>query len=422
MSTRTLTETLLADADWLRRLAACLVDNRADAEDLVQGTWLAALRSPPTAGRPPRPWLAQVLRNVFRMDARGSARRRAREKQAAEVLRDERPSPPDVLERLQIQKTVAGLLMELEEPYRTTLTLRFFDEVAPAEIGRMQDVPSGTVRWRINEGLRRLRQRLDEAHGGRRDAWRSLLFPLLAPGRRGLTTIASLASAKIGFVAVGALALGAAAMVAGNGDLRESLATKARPGPEPPAPSAPLALAQAAKAMARTNAVLPQLLTRTEDPATPLSRAQAIELCLELRERAVACRDEAARMLAAHRPIQVAIGLVDLDPPPLARLRRLGASANASPSPTSPALPVARGARAADLASGARILEEIAVSGVSEAACAAAVDRSGWISRATLADRDAVRACDQRDDGCQSLLNCRQSAFMRLRERAKAGN
>ena len=41
-------EALLAHAAWLRRLAEVLTRGDADAEDLVQETWLAALRSPPS--------------------------------------------------------------------------------------------------------------------------------------------------------------------------------------------------------------------------------------------------------------------------------------------------------------------------------------------------------------------------------------
>lgn len=37
------------------------------------------------------------------------------------------------------------------------------------EIARAQGIPAGTVRWRLSEGLRRLRAQLDEAHGGNRE-------------------------------------------------------------------------------------------------------------------------------------------------------------------------------------------------------------------------------------------------------------
>src|SRR6185436_14680515 len=55
---------LLAHSSWVRRLARSLVASEADAEELVQETWVAALRRPPTEGSPARPWIARVVRNL----------------------------------------------------------------------------------------------------------------------------------------------------------------------------------------------------------------------------------------------------------------------------------------------------------------------------------------------------------------------
>src|SRR4029079_16534793 len=44
-------ERLLAHADWLRALATYLVRSPAEADDLVQETFVAALRSPPDPAR-----------------------------------------------------------------------------------------------------------------------------------------------------------------------------------------------------------------------------------------------------------------------------------------------------------------------------------------------------------------------------------
>src|SRR5262245_58257829 len=49
-------EDLLADAAWMRRLARALLGDPHDADDIVQDTWLAALRHPPEGGRAVRPW------------------------------------------------------------------------------------------------------------------------------------------------------------------------------------------------------------------------------------------------------------------------------------------------------------------------------------------------------------------------------
>jgi RNA polymerase sigma-70 factor (ECF subfamily) len=173
------TEALLRQASWLRSLALALLHSTPDADDAVQEVWTAALRSPPEAGRPPRPWLAQVLRNVIRSGARAGQRRRSREQIIAAPHAQETPAAADgVLERAQMHRRVAELVMALEEPYRSTLLLRFFDGRPAVDIAREAQVPEGTVRWRINEGLRRLRERLDQSMEGPRDRWRRALLPL----------------------------------------------------------------------------------------------------------------------------------------------------------------------------------------------------------------------------------------------------
>ena len=45
-------EDLLAHSQWARALARTLVRDAATAEDLVQETWVAALKRPPRADRP----------------------------------------------------------------------------------------------------------------------------------------------------------------------------------------------------------------------------------------------------------------------------------------------------------------------------------------------------------------------------------
>ena len=145
-------ELLVAHGEWLRRLATFLLHDATEVDDLVQETWEATLRSPPDPARPIRPWLSQVLRNAVRSSRRATARRTAREVAAASPS-DLEPADA-VLARLQLQERIARLMLELEEPYRTTLVLRFYDGHDGAEIARLCAVAPGTVRWRISEGLR----------------------------------------------------------------------------------------------------------------------------------------------------------------------------------------------------------------------------------------------------------------------------
>src|SRR5256885_11828889 len=68
-------EEILSHSAWLHRLAARLV-NPSDADDVVQDTWIAAMRSPPSGEV--RPWLGQVARNLARNRGRTAGRWRTR--------------------------------------------------------------------------------------------------------------------------------------------------------------------------------------------------------------------------------------------------------------------------------------------------------------------------------------------------------
>jgi DNA-directed RNA polymerase specialized sigma24 family protein len=84
---------------------------------------------------------------------------------------------------MQLQRLVAELILELEEPYRSTVLLRFYEERTASEIARREGVAAATVRWRLKEGLGRLRARLDERHQGQRRAWVLAMAPMTRRSR-----------------------------------------------------------------------------------------------------------------------------------------------------------------------------------------------------------------------------------------------
>jgi RNA polymerase sigma factor (sigma-70 family) len=175
---------LLAHAAWLRRLAVSLVGAGGGAEDLVQDTWLAALRHPPGRTGPLRPWLSQVLRNFARMRHRADGVRRERrgEVERLELERPGPPSPEAMLGRLETERLLARLLAELAEPYRSTVLFRYSEGLTPSEIARHLGIPAATVRWRLKTGLDRLRAALDRESDGDRGRWRLALLPLVLRG------------------------------------------------------------------------------------------------------------------------------------------------------------------------------------------------------------------------------------------------
>lgn len=166
---------LLRHAQWIRSLARALVSDDAAAEDVVQETMVAALTHPPTQSKL-RPWLGQVVRNFARLHHRSSGRRREHEGGARGP--DDLPGPEELSERLEAEQQLTRELARLDEPFRSTLMHRYYDDLAPAEIASRLGVPGGTVRWRLKRGLEILRSRLDDAHHGDRRAWSLALLPL----------------------------------------------------------------------------------------------------------------------------------------------------------------------------------------------------------------------------------------------------
>lgn len=169
---------LLAEHAWLRRLARSLVDEPG-ADDLAQDVVVAALEQRPATRDGLRPWLARVARRLALQRRRRAERRHRRELAAARE--EATPSTADVVERAQLHGAVVEATLALGEPYRTTLLLRFYDDLPVREVARRCGVPLETVRTRLRRGLHRLRTELDEAAGGRREAWLSVATSIALP-------------------------------------------------------------------------------------------------------------------------------------------------------------------------------------------------------------------------------------------------
>src|SRR5688572_27884216 len=168
---------LLAQAEWLGALARRLADQPSRADDVVQDTWLAALRRPPERGRALRPWLAKVARNVARMQRRSEQSRVARE--ASHDPPREVATPDELASRLEGQRMLVDAISRLDEPYRSTILLAYFESLPTDEIARRQGLAAGTVRWRVKVAIDALRSDLDCHHGGARRAWLLAIAPLV---------------------------------------------------------------------------------------------------------------------------------------------------------------------------------------------------------------------------------------------------
>jgi RNA polymerase sigma-70 factor (ECF subfamily) len=188
------------------------------ADDVVQEAMRVAVEkrraerdAPPRSGG----WLAGVVRNVAMHRLRGERRRSGHERAGAR--KGTVPSAAELVERVEEQRLVLDAVLALEEPYRQTVILRWFEDLSARAIAARQGVPLETVRTRLKRALDRLRVALDERHGGSRRAWCVALAPLAFPRGVPAGPVASVGGGvvvkKLSLVAVLALALGAAAWV-----------------------------------------------------------------------------------------------------------------------------------------------------------------------------------------------------------------
>lgn len=215
-------QAVLAQLSWVQRLAHQVCVDAAQAEDVTQESMLAAFQQTRPRGVPLRHWLGGVVRNQARMALRRARRRPGIEAQGARP--EAEPAAGDIVERAATQRTVVEAVLALDEPYRTTLLQRYFDERTPTEIARASGVPIATVKTRLRRGLDRLRASLRTSLGDddHPEAYLAALIPLASMElRRRAGAAGSTQAARVGSrpafswpaLALGALAVVAAAIV-----------------------------------------------------------------------------------------------------------------------------------------------------------------------------------------------------------------
>jgi RNA polymerase sigma factor (sigma-70 family) len=178
-----LESTLARHGAFVRGVARSLVLDEQTADDVAQDTWLAALEHPPRRASGIRSWLGTVARRFSFRAKRGARRRAEREERAARPESHARVADP--AQALMLREVIDAVLA-LDEPYRSTVLMRFYENLEPAEIAAREGIPAATVRTRLKRGLERLRGRFDGRHGGDRAAWMASLAPIaglkLLPG------------------------------------------------------------------------------------------------------------------------------------------------------------------------------------------------------------------------------------------------
>jgi len=145
--------------DRLHRLACTITGSSEDAADLVQETFLAAMKS---AGRfrgdsRLTTWLIAILRNQYTLHLRGRRKWWHAPLEAAGNARAPEPAPA-------IRPEVTAIIERagrLPEELRTALVLFYLEGMRYQEIADAMECPVGTVRSRLFEARERLKKMME---------------------------------------------------------------------------------------------------------------------------------------------------------------------------------------------------------------------------------------------------------------------
>ena len=160
----------LPHTDLLYNYALRMTNNPADAEDLLQETFLKAYRfwDSYEQGTNVRAWLFRILKNSYI----NRYRKQSREPDTVEYneiegfftsVRDRGTESTDLQEKIfrnLLDDDVTQAIADLPEEFRTIVILSDIEGLTYEEIAEFVDIPLGTVRSRLHRGRKLLRASL----------------------------------------------------------------------------------------------------------------------------------------------------------------------------------------------------------------------------------------------------------------------
>ncbi len=152
------------------RLALSIVGDPAEANEVTQETFLAALRSLPSYQEKQsfKAWLYTIAVNHSRSHLRKhQVRERLRTTLTAifQVEAQKQASPEESLIQNEKETQLWNALNGLDERYRTVVVLRYFHDLSVAEISEILAINEGTIHSRLHGAREKLRAALKNARG-----------------------------------------------------------------------------------------------------------------------------------------------------------------------------------------------------------------------------------------------------------------
>jgi len=144
------------------RLAKWLLRNQAEAEDLVQETFVEALRSFHRfeKGTNCRAWLIKIMYHLLSKHRRSTSRLQL-VSDADEQIAETVPAPPAASHAV-VEEEVLDALQRLPQHYQEVVILSDVEDMSYKEIGDALAIPTGTVMSRLHRGRSLLRTELGD--------------------------------------------------------------------------------------------------------------------------------------------------------------------------------------------------------------------------------------------------------------------
>jgi RNA polymerase sigma-70 factor (ECF subfamily) len=148
--------------DSLYRYARCLADDRAEAEDLVQETYLKGLRGfmSFTPGTNFRGWMFRILRNTFltsRSGLRAVPALSLDEDEASQQQVVDKVTPETKLVQRENRDSLRRAIEQLPLMFREVLVLSDVEDMSYKEIAETLSIPVGTVTSRLIRARQKIR-------------------------------------------------------------------------------------------------------------------------------------------------------------------------------------------------------------------------------------------------------------------------
>jgi RNA polymerase sigma-70 factor (ECF subfamily) len=152
------------------RLALSIVGDQADAREITQETFIAALRGLPSyqERKSFKSWLYVIALNLSRSHLR---KRRFLEKLRATTTAlfrletQKQTSPEETVIHNEKEAAVWSELHKLDERHRIVVILRYYQDLSVTEISEILEINEGTVHSRLHTARERLRVALKPLHG-----------------------------------------------------------------------------------------------------------------------------------------------------------------------------------------------------------------------------------------------------------------